>query len=79
MRKKQRLVAVRVSLGLGAPGPPIELVGGESLEELLATWRIVQMQRLGEESGTDGHYAALLLLEEAAGEGSAAPLGFAVR
>ena len=75
MLKKQRLVAVRVTTSWTEEAEPtITPVGGESLEELLEGWRIVQMEGLGPQE-TDG-YAALLLLEERPQEGRGGPLGF---
>ena len=75
-KKKQRLVAVRIQTMPGTTGETaITPVGGESLEEILADWRIAQMLPLG--SGAEGpEYAALLLLEEAPTEASLGRLGF---
>jgi hypothetical protein len=76
MKKKQRLVAVRINIAGNTQGSPaITAVGGESMEEILESWRIVQIQPLGTE-GNGPEYAALLLLEEAPGEGSLGRLGF---
>jgi hypothetical protein len=75
MLKKQRLVAVRVTTSwTEEAAPTITPVSGESLEELLEGWRIVQMEGLGPQE-RDG-YAALLLLEEKPQEGRGGPLGF---
>ena len=76
MKRKQRLVAVRITTEPKTPGAStITPVGGESLEELLEVWRIAQIQPLGtEREGTE--YAALLLLEEAPAEASLGRLGF---
>ncbi len=76
MKKKQRLVAVRISTEQNAAGTPaITTVHGEPLEEILDSWRIVQIQPLGTE-GSGPEYTALLLLEESPGEGSLGRLGF---
>ena len=76
MKKKQRLVAVRINTAAYSQGTPaITTVGGEALEEILESWRIVQIQPLGTE-GSGPEYAALLLLEESPGEGSLGRLGF---
>jgi hypothetical protein len=57
--------------------PVIQPVGTESLEEILESWRIVQIQPLGSEgAGAETGYAALLLLEEASSEASLGRLGF---
>ena len=78
MRKKQRLVAVEVTTAPAPSGAPaIRPVGGESLEEILDAWRIVQIQPLGPDPGGAAEtYAALLLLEEAPPEGGLGRLGF---
>jgi hypothetical protein len=76
-KKKQKLVAVQVATASGVPA--IVPVGGGSIEELLAAWRVVQIQPLGpptSEDGREGRYFALLLLEELAAEESAGRLGF---
>jgi hypothetical protein len=76
MKKKQRLVAVRVSTQPTPPGAPaITPIGGEPLEELLTSWRIVQIQPLSAE-GAGAEYAALLLLEEAPSEATLGRPGF---
>jgi hypothetical protein len=76
MKKKQRLVAVRITTTPPTPGAPaIVPVDGETLDELLDSWRIVQIQPLGAE-GEGPEYAALLLLEEAPTEASLGRLGF---
>jgi hypothetical protein len=75
-KKKQRLVAVRITTAPGTTGESaITPVGGESLDEILADWRIVHMLPLGTE-GEGPEYAALLLLEEAPSEASLGRLGF---
>ncbi len=47
-KKQQRLVAVQVLAGGGRPGEPaiVPLEGG-TIEDLLAAWRVVQMQPMG--------------------------------
>jgi hypothetical protein len=76
MKKKQRLIVVRIHTAQNTQGTPaITTVDGESLEEILESWRIVQIQPLGTE-GDDPEYAALLLLEESPGEASLGRLGF---
>jgi hypothetical protein len=85
MKKKQRLVAVRINTLSSAVNaanaantqgtPAITTVDGEPLEEILESWRIVQIQPLGTQ-GSGPEYAALLLLEEAPGEASLGRLGF---
>lgn len=76
MKKQQRLVAVRITTAPTAPGvPAITTIGGESLDEILESWRIVQIQPLGTE-GEGPDYAALLLLEESPTEASLGRLGF---
>ncbi len=76
MKKKQRLVAVRITTAPDTQGTAaITPIGGESLEEILESWRIVQIQPLGAD-GSGPEYAALLLLEESPGEGSLGRLGF---
>ena len=79
-KKRQKLIAVQVAAAAGAAGAetivPIE---GGTLEELLAAWRVLQIQPLGPlpaESGGEGRYLALLLLEELAAEESVGRLGF---
>ncbi|HLX08478.1 MAG TPA: hypothetical protein VKY89_11520 [Thermoanaerobaculia bacterium] len=77
-KKKQRLAAVQVVAGGEGAGTIVPLAGG-TIEELLAGWRVVQMQPLGPvaaEAGPAGRHLALLLLEEAAAEESAGRLGF---
>jgi len=76
VKRKQRLVAVHVTTTPAPGAPTIVPVGGESLEELLELWRVVQIQPLGPGSGTGETYAALLLLEEASTEPSLGRLGF---
>jgi len=78
MRKKQRLVAVHVSMTPQAPGAPLirPVDSGESLEQILETFHIVQIQPLGASAEGDGSYAALLLLEEAPTEAGLGRLGF---
>jgi hypothetical protein len=79
-KKRQKLVAVQVATASGDAGvPAIVPVEGGSIEELLAAWRVVQIQPLGPptpENGREGRYFALLLLEELAAEESAGRLGF---
>jgi hypothetical protein len=79
-KKRQRLVAVQVATAPGDAGmPAIVPVEGGSLEELLAAWRVVQIQPLGPlpaEGGGEGRYFALLLLEELAAEEGMGRLGF---
>ncbi len=80
-RKKQKLMAVRVAAAGGAAGAAaIVPIDGGTLEELLAAWRVVQIQPLGpmpdEGGGEGGVYLALLLLEETAAEDSLGRLGF---
>jgi hypothetical protein len=79
-KKRQKLIAVQVAAAAGAVGAeaivPIE---GGTLEELLAAWRVLQIQPLGPlpaESGGEGRYLALLLLEEIAPEENVGRLGF---
>jgi hypothetical protein len=79
-KKRQKLIAVQVAAAAGAAGAeaivPIE---GGTLEELLAAWRVLQIQPLGPlsaESGGEGRYLALLLLEEIAPEENVGRLGF---
>jgi hypothetical protein len=78
--RRQRLVAVHVTTTqIGSHPPTITPVTGESLEELLLDWRIVQLQGLGSlgrepETG----FAALLLLEEIPKPARLGGLGFAV-
>ena len=90
-KKRQKLVAVQVAAAAGvagaagspaAPGSasivPIE---GGTLEELLAAWRVVQIQPMGPlaaDSGGEGRYLALLLLEEVAADETLGRLGFGV-
>jgi hypothetical protein len=74
MKKKQMLVAVRVLLAPDAAGETIIPVDGRSLADLMADWRIVQIEPL-EARAIEG-YAALLLLEEDRGPGSSGRLGF---
>jgi hypothetical protein len=80
-RKRQKLMAVHVSASLAdGASPAILPVGGGTIEELLAAWRVVQIQPLGElpgESAADGRYVALLLLEEIPPEDGVGRLGFA--
>jgi hypothetical protein len=79
-KKRQKLVVVQVATASGDAGvPAIVPVEGGSIEELLAAWRVVQIQPLGppgSEGGGEGRYFALLLLEELAAEESAGHLGF---
>jgi hypothetical protein len=79
-KKRQKLVVVQVATASGGGGGPAIVPGeGGSLEELLAAWRVVQIQPLGPpapEGGREGRYFALLLLEEPAAEESAGRLGF---
>jgi len=79
-KKRQKLVVVQVATASGDAGvPAIVPVEGGSVEELLAAWRVVQIQPLGPpaaENGGEGRYFALLLLEELAPEESAGRLGF---
>jgi hypothetical protein len=81
-KKRQKLIAVQVAAAADAAGAeaivPIE---GGTLEELLAAWRVVQIQPLGPlpaESGGEGRYLALLLLEEVAADETQGRLGFSV-
>ena len=80
MIRKQKLVTVHVTTTeIGSHPPMIRPVTGETIEELLLDWRIVQMQGLG----PLGHepergFAALLLLEELPREGRGGSLGFSV-
>jgi hypothetical protein len=87
-KKRQKLIAVQVAAATGAAGATgstgfgsiVPLEGG-TLEELLAAWRVVQIQPLGPlpaEGGGEGHYLALLLLEEAAADETQGRLGFGV-
>ena len=80
-RKRQKLMAVHVSASpAGAASPAILPVEGGTIEELLAAWRVVQIQPLGPlpgESAADGRYVALLLLEEIPPEEGVGHLGFA--
>ena len=73
MLRKQKLVTVRVETG--ESGEQITLTDGGSLEELLARWRVVQMEGLGSQGG--GH-TALLLLEELPPESRGGRLGFGI-
>jgi hypothetical protein len=82
-KKRQKLVVVQVATAPGDAGvPTIVPVEGGSIEELLAAWRVVQIQPLGPPTagapggGREGRYFALLLLEELAAEESAGRLGF---
>ncbi len=79
-KKRQKLIVVQVATASGDAGvPAIVPVEGGSMEELLAAWRVVQIQPLGpptSEDGREGRYFALLLLEELAAEESAGRLGF---
>jgi hypothetical protein len=75
MKKKQRLVAVRISTQPAPAAPAISPIGGEPLEELLESWRIVQIQPLSLESAGP-EYAALLLLEESPSEATLGRPGF---
>jgi hypothetical protein len=79
-KKKQKLIAVHVAAAAGPEGAAaIVPAEGGTLEELLAAWRVVQIQPLGPptaEDGREGRYFALLLLEELAAEESAGRLGF---
>ena len=79
-KKRQRLAAVQVAAGgTGADAAAIVPVGGGTIDELLAGWRVVQIQPLGPlpgESTAAGRYLALLLLEEVAAEEGAGRLGF---
>ena len=79
-KKRQKLVVVQVATASGdGSEPAIVPVEGGSVEELLAAWRVVQIQPLGPlpgEGGREGRYYALLLLEELAAEESAGRLGF---
>ena len=78
MTRKQKLVTVHVTTTeIGSHPPTIRPVTGETLEELLLDWKIVQMQGLG----PLGHepergFAALLLLEEAPRKSGGGSLGF---
>jgi hypothetical protein len=79
-KKRQRLAAVRVATdGEGAGAAAIVPVEGGTIEELLAGWRVVQIQPLGPlatGSGAAERYLALLLLEEVAAEEGLGRLGF---
>jgi hypothetical protein len=86
-RKRQKLMAVQVTASpvtaspADAASPAILPLEGGSIEDLLAAWRVVQIQPLGPlpaaESGGNGRYVALLLLEEIPPEEGAGRLGFA--
>lgn len=81
-RKRQKLMAVHVTASAAdAAAPAILPVEGGSIEDLLAAWRVVQIQPLGplpmEGGGGDGRYVALLLLEEIPPEEGVGRLGFA--
>lgn len=76
MIRKQKLVTVRVTTGTDGEEPTITPLTGEPLDEILKTWRILQMEGLGPQGG--GGYAALLLLEELPAESRGGPLGFSV-
>lgn len=79
-KKRQKLIVVQVTTAAGGDGvPAIVPVEGGSIEELLAAWRVTQIQPLGPpapEEGREGRYFALLLLEELAAEESVGRLGF---
>jgi hypothetical protein len=81
-RKRQKLIAVQVAApasGAEAGASAIVPVDGGSIEELLASWRVAQIQPLGPlpvEDGAERRYLALLLLEEIAAEEGAGRLGF---
>jgi hypothetical protein len=81
-KKRQKLVAVKVAAAAeaaGAGAPAIVPVEGGSIEELLAAWRVAQIQPLGPlpaEDGAERRYLALLLLEEIAAEEGLGRLGF---
>ena len=82
-KKRQKLVAVQVAAAAaeaaGAGAPAIVPVEGGSIEELLASWRVAQIQPLGPlpaEDGAERRYLALLLLEEIAAEEGLGRLGF---
>jgi hypothetical protein len=93
-KKRQKLVAVQVAAaveGEGAGAPAIVPVEGGSIEELLAAWRVAQIQPLGPlpaagapgtggsrgaEGGGERRYLALLLLEEITAEDGQGRLGF---
>jgi hypothetical protein len=81
-KKRQKLVVVQVATASADAGvPAIVPVEGGSIEEVLAAWRVVQIQPLGppsSEGGREGRYFALLLLEELGAEESAGRLGFGV-
>jgi hypothetical protein len=75
LKKKQKLVTVHVTT-TPAPGEPsIVPVEGDPLEVLLADWRVLQIQPLGQ-GADESTYVALLLLEEAKEEPSLGRLGF---
>jgi hypothetical protein len=79
MKRKQKLVPVHVFMGPNPAGEIIVPVTGEPIAALLANWRIVQIQPLGEEQGRTGEcYAALLLLEQDPDDGGGGRLGFDV-
>jgi len=86
-KKRQKLVAVKVAAAAGAAdaagaagSESIVPIEGGTLEDLLASWRVVQIQPLGPltAEGAEGQYLALLLLEEVAAEDTVARLGFGV-
>jgi len=79
-KKRQKLIAVQVTAEAGEAGAAVVVpVEGGSIEEVLAAWRVVQMQPLGPlagDGGAPGRYLALLLLEEAVPEEGVGRLGF---
>jgi hypothetical protein len=79
-KKRQKLVAVQVTADAAEAGAAVVVpVEGGSIEEVLAAWRVVQIQPLGPlpgEGGAAGRYLALLLLEEAVPEEGLGRLGF---
>ena len=87
-KKKQRLVAVAVAAGPVQPGEPtIVPLDGGTIEDLMATWRVVHMQPLGAQAesgvasgtlppGSAPRHLALLLLEENSEPEGLGRLGF---
>jgi hypothetical protein len=76
MTRKQKLMAVRVTTGSTGEEPRITPLTGEPLDDVLKSWRILQMEGLGPQGGEG--YTALLLLEELPAESRGGPLGFSV-
>ena len=79
MKRKQKLVPVHVFMTPNPAGEILVPVTGESIAALLAEWRVLQIQPLGEEEGRTGEcYAALLLLEQDPDDAGGGRLGFDV-